>query len=180
MASFGTDQLIYCLADTVFIGNDSYGLVDSAYWQLGDGTVSTNGAPTWFHQYVQDSTWTITLEVYNECGADTATWSVTVLPNQVTAFFSTDTVIGCAPVTSTFTNFSVGDTASIWYFGDANNTTSISTNTAFTYTDPGTYTVQHTAKANVPLIGRRLESFILGQTEAGARAELDYLATALE
>ena len=43
-----------------------------------------------------------------------------------------------------------------------------------------TYTVQHTAKANVPLIGRRLESFILGQTEAGARAELDYLATALE
>ncbi len=142
VASFGTDQLIYCLADTVFIGNDSYGLVDSAYWQLGDGTVSTNGAPTWFHQYVQDSTWTITLEVYNECGADTATWSVTVLPNQVTAFFSTDTVIGCAPVTSTFTNFSVGDTASIWYFGDANNTTSISTNTAFTYTDPGTYTVQ--------------------------------------
>lgn len=142
VASFGTDQLIYCLADTVFIGNDSYGLVDSVYWQLGDGTVSTNGAPTWSHQYVQDSTWTITLEVYNECGADTANWSVTVLPNQVTAFFSTDTVIGCAPVTSTFTNFSVGDTASIWYFGDANNTTSINTNTAFTYTDPGTYTVQ--------------------------------------
>ena len=41
------------------------------------------------------------------------------------------------------------------------------------------YTVQHTAKANVPLIGRRLESFILGQTEAGAKAELDYLAAAL-
>ena len=43
-----------------------------------------------------------------------------------------------------------------------------------------TYTVRHSAKANVPLIGRRLESFILGQTEAGARAELDYLAAALE
>ncbi|MBK9275243.1 MAG: PKD domain-containing protein [Flavobacteriales bacterium] len=142
VASFGTDQLIYCLADTVYIGNDSYGLVDSVFWQLGDGTVSTNGSPTWFHQYVQDSTWTITLEVYNECGADTASWSVTVLPNQVTAFFSTDTVIGCAPLTSTFTNFSVGDTASIWYFGDSLNTTSISTNTGFTYTDPGTYTVQ--------------------------------------
>lgn len=41
------------------------------------------------------------------------------------------------------------------------------------------YSVEHSAKANIPLIGRRVESFILGQTESGARAELDYLAKAL-
>ncbi|MBK8340162.1 MAG: PKD domain-containing protein [Flavobacteriales bacterium] len=141
VASFGTDQLIYCLADTVFIGNDSYGLVDSTQWTLGDGTTSTTDAIIWYHQYTLDSTWTITQEVYNECGADTATFTITVLPNEVTAFFNTDTVIGCAPLTATFTNFSDGDTASIWYFGDANNSTSTSTNTGFTYTDPGSYTV---------------------------------------
>jgi len=41
------------------------------------------------------------------------------------------------------------------------------------------YSVEHSAKASIPLIGRRVESFIIGQTEAGARAELDYLAKAL-
>ncbi|MBK9073614.1 MAG: PKD domain-containing protein [Flavobacteriales bacterium] len=141
VASFGTDQLIYCLADTVFIGNDSYGLVDSVQWTLGDGSISQEDAVVWFHQYTLDSTWTIIQEVYNACGADTATFTITVLPNEVTAFFNTDTVIGCAPLTATFTNFSDGDTASIWYFGDANNSTSTSTNTGFTYTDPGSYTV---------------------------------------
>jgi hypothetical protein len=39
-----------------------------------------------------------------------------------------------------------------------------------------TYAITHTAKAGVPLIGRRIEAFILTQTEAGARAELDHLA----
>lgn len=42
-----------------------------------------------------------------------------------------------------------------------------------------TYTVSHSAKAQMPLIGRRVESFIVSQTESGARAELDHLAAAL-
>ena len=42
-----------------------------------------------------------------------------------------------------------------------------------------TYAVAHTAKANMPLIGRRVEAFMLTQIESGARAELDYLAKAL-
>jgi len=39
-----------------------------------------------------------------------------------------------------------------------------------------TYTVNHTVHAPIPLIGRRVESYFLGQTEATARAELDHLA----
>ncbi len=38
------------------------------------------------------------------------------------------------------------------------------------------YTVTHSAKAKVPLIGRQLEKFILGQTSEGAADELSYLA----
>ncbi len=38
------------------------------------------------------------------------------------------------------------------------------------------YTVTHSAKAKVPLIGRQLEKFILGQTTEGANDELSYLA----
>lgn len=41
------------------------------------------------------------------------------------------------------------------------------------------YTVNHTARADIPLVGRRIEAFILDQTEDGARAELDYLADSL-
>lgn len=38
------------------------------------------------------------------------------------------------------------------------------------------YTVSHSAKAAIPLVGGKVEAFILSQTEAGARAELDHLA----
>lgn len=45
--------------------------------------------------------------------------------------------------------------------------------------DSCTYTISYSAKAQMPLIGRRVESFIVSQTESGARAELDHLAAAL-
>ena len=38
------------------------------------------------------------------------------------------------------------------------------------------YTVTHSAKAKVPLIGKQLEKYILGQTSEGATDELAYLA----
>lgn len=37
------------------------------------------------------------------------------------------------------------------------------------------YSVTHSAKAKVPLIGRQLEKYILGQTSEGATDELSYL-----
>jgi hypothetical protein len=39
-----------------------------------------------------------------------------------------------------------------------------------------TYAITHSVKANIPLIGRRIESFISAQTETGAKAELEHLA----
>lgn len=41
------------------------------------------------------------------------------------------------------------------------------------------YRVTHHAKARIPLLGRRIEAFILEQTADGARAELDHLAKRL-
>ncbi len=37
------------------------------------------------------------------------------------------------------------------------------------------YSVSHTAKARIPLLGRQVEKYILGQTAGGARDELTYL-----
>jgi len=39
-----------------------------------------------------------------------------------------------------------------------------------------TYTVTHQATAKIPLLGRRIEAFILEQTTDGARRELEHLA----
>lgn len=38
------------------------------------------------------------------------------------------------------------------------------------------YTVSHKAKAKIPLVGKQVEKYILGQTAEGARDELGYLA----
>lgn len=42
------------------------------------------------------------------------------------------------------------------------------------------YRIQHKAKANIPLIGGKVEKFILGNTESGAGAELEYTQNALK
>jgi hypothetical protein len=42
------------------------------------------------------------------------------------------------------------------------------------------YSVSHRVKANIPLVGGRVEKYVLGQTGDGARAELDYLGDYLE
>lgn len=42
------------------------------------------------------------------------------------------------------------------------------------------YSVAHRAKAKIPLVGGKVEKYILGQTSQGARDELEYLRNYLE
>ena len=42
------------------------------------------------------------------------------------------------------------------------------------------YEISHRAKARIPLIGGQIERFVLGQTEAGCKDELDYMAKELK
>jgi PKD repeat protein len=58
----------------------------------------------------------------------------------ITASFSAAPTQGCAPLTVTFTNQSIGNpTSYLWNFG--NGATSTQANPSYTYTTPGTYTV---------------------------------------
>ena len=50
-----------------------------------------------YYTGANDTTYTITLVATNGCGSDTANYTITVLPNNITAFFNTDTTSGCAP-----------------------------------------------------------------------------------
>jgi gliding motility-associated-like protein len=85
----------------------------------------------------------VILVAANACGSDTAEYTIGVVPNEVTAFFNTDPVIGCGPLTVELTNFSAGDTAIVWDLGDGN--VSIAEDLTHTYTQPGTYTIELSA-----------------------------------
>ena len=142
LAIFGTATDIGCSPLILDIINNSVGLPDTYAWDFGDGTTSSTSAGSLQHTFTtgtSDTTYVIQLIVTNECGSDTLTHPITVLPNQVTAFFNVDDPDGCAPHTVNFTQFSQGSTFSEWDFGDGNGATTY--NATHTFTQPGTYTV---------------------------------------
>jgi gliding motility-associated-like protein len=146
-AVFGPNVNLHCAYSDVPFGNASYGLPDTFTWDFGDGGTSSDPGPIVTHAYLVDvdSTvhYTITLVVANQCGSDTAQQVIGVVPNEVTAFFNTDPVVGCGPLTVDLTNYSSGDTALLWSFGDGNF--SIADAPSHTFVNAGTYVIELSA-----------------------------------
>lgn len=141
-ALFGPDFDSGCSPWPVTFSNVTVGNADSYFWDFGDGITSTAADSLVQHTYytgATGSTYTITLAATNACGSDTASYSITVLPNTITAFFNTDTTIGCAPLTVNFTQYSIGATNWHWNLGDGNVSTA--QDVTHTFTDQGSYTV---------------------------------------
>ena len=142
IAIFGTNVNIACSPAIFDFANNSLGLPDNYYWDFGNGNTSTSSDSVFQHTFytgANDTTYTIMLVVDNECGSDTAYHTVTVLPNQVNAFFNADTLSGCNPLTVNFTQYSTGALSYNWDLGDGNFSSLYSP--AHTYTSAGTYTV---------------------------------------
>lgn len=142
-AIFGPDLNTGCSPWTPTFSNVTIGQADTYFWDFGDGTTLVSLDSLVQHTYttgVNDTTFTVTLIATNACGSDTATYDITVQPNTVTAFFNTDTLQGCAPLTVNFTQYSIGSTNWGWDFGDSNVSTQQSP--THTYTSPGTFVVQ--------------------------------------
>ena len=121
--------------------SDPDGSIASYAWAFGDGTTSTLQNPS--HAYGAGGTYTVTLRVTDNQGAQstTASQSVTVTPpNQApTASFTRS----CSGLTCSFTSTSSDPDGSIasysWTFGDGG--TSTAANPSHSYTAGGTYTV---------------------------------------
>lgn len=135
-----------CFGYTMNFTDASTTSASSTYlWNFGDpasGASNTAITQNSTHNYTTAGTFSVKLVVTNASGCkDSLTKLVTVWPRPV-ANFKADTV--CEGNATTFTNLSTiasGSMSYVWYFGDAANSTSTSTNPTFLYT-PGVYSVK--------------------------------------
>ena len=142
IAFFGTNVNSGCSPLALSIANLSSGLPDSYFWDFGNGITSTSSANLIQETFVTGSTptvYTISLVVQNECGLDSTSHIITVLPNTVTAFFNSSITSGCENLTVDFTQYSIGGTIYNWDFGDNNTSTQL--NPTHTFMNPGNYDV---------------------------------------
>jgi trimeric autotransporter adhesin len=112
-------------------------------WNFGDGTTSTQRNPS--KTYANPGSYTVSLTVTGKDGVSTNTTTraayINALP--LTADFTASPTSGAAPLSTQFTDTSIGSPTSwSWDFGDG--TTSTSRNPSHTYTAPGRYTVRLT------------------------------------
>jgi len=143
VADFTAEATEVCEGEAVHFTNQSR----NAYfwsWDFGDGQTSNDRDPS--HAYSAAGSYTITLNVINECGSDSESKVnyVTVNAGPVADFSATPTS-GQAPLIVAFTDHStstMGITSWSWDFGDGG--TSNAQSPSHTYTAPGTYTVQLT------------------------------------
>lgn len=170
IAKFGTDRNI-CAGDSIRFTDSSSiaaGTIISWNWNFGDGnTAIYNNANPFYHPYSAAGTYTVSLVTLsgNGCKSDTFRKTVTVSAKPTATF----TIAGTACLdsvmqfTSSYTNTS--NTSWYWNFGDGQNATITTGNTAtHAYTSTlNNITIQHvvnlgqgcisdTASATIPLI----------------------------
>ena len=139
----GTAPVTVAFTDTSDDGSED---IYQWLWEFGDGNTSSLQNPQ--HDYTIPGTYTVSLTVTSEDGADTQTRtdliSVEALPP--VAAFSLSNTTGDAPLTVTFSDDSTQGTGTInqwaWDFGDGN--TSTDSSPEHTYTEPGEYIVSLT------------------------------------
>jgi len=155
-----------CTPLTVLIQLDGLitGDADSAYIQFGDGAsaaytpnrILQNGnfvyqwgqkTHTYSYNGFNDTTYLITLTVYNECGDSSLTKTVYLQPNTVQAFLQSNVTAGCAPLTVNFSNLSFNALNDNWCFNwntaaqTCGGMASTQSNPTWTFTQAGVYTV---------------------------------------
>lgn len=118
----------------------STGAIDEYLWAFGDGTTSTNAAPT--HTYERAGDYSVSLTVTGPGGTSTEhlEGAIQVESAPLIADFTASGSNGIAPLTVTFRDQSTGEIdAYQWDFGDGRS--SASSVAVHTYSVPGIYNV---------------------------------------
>jgi gliding motility-associated-like protein len=128
-----------CTPLSVDFYDNSTGLPDTYFWDLGDGTSTTVANPE-DHIYYTDtlpSVYLIIATLTNECGTDIDSTTLTVYPNTLNPFFSVGNTFGCEPFSIQITDFV--DTSITVSYNFGNGDYSGEYDAAYTYDEAGTY-----------------------------------------
>ncbi|MFH1321972.1 MAG: PKD domain-containing protein [Bacteroidota bacterium] len=142
---------VYNIPNTGFTLNNSFGCApltvqftdasvnaDSWLWNFGDGITSVQQDPS--HTYTSSGNFTVTLSAYTSAGCSDVVQMVdTIKILNPTGVFSSDISAGCAPLTVTFSDLTLGADQWFWDFGDGD--TSAQQNPVHTYDTIGEYDV---------------------------------------
>ncbi|MBI1286670.1 MAG: PKD domain-containing protein [Flavobacteriales bacterium] len=137
---------ITCAADSFLSGEPTFftsevtfgGLAPfSFYWSFGDGLLGFGD--TVQHVYQNPGTYTATVDVYDSLGCSVSCQTFMTISPSISAAFSVDTLVGCAPLEVHFTNQSENAVTNFWSFGDGSG--SSVENPVHTYQTAGTYDV---------------------------------------
>ncbi len=109
----------------------------SANWTISDGTQFNTQNPV--HIFQENGTFTITLEVTNECGSDQIQRQVEVNAFPTGSFELESAGVGCSPYTVQYQNTSSLATAFQWSFPGGTPATSTEQNPSVTYNQIGVY-----------------------------------------
>ncbi len=142
LPSFTLTNTTSCSPATTAINNTSLITAGDTYlWNFDNGTTSSlqNPPSQTYTTTGVDSIYKIKLIIFGINGCkDSVIHTITVHPNPVPSFATTDTV--CLNTNLVFLNNSMFATTYTWSFGDGS--TSILTNPNHTYSSPNTYTTQ--------------------------------------
>lgn len=119
------------------------------HWEFGDGMTSSQQNP--HHTYTTMGVYTVSLTVTTACGSqysDTYEHPMNVYCTFPDNRFTTDVTSGYAPLTVHVTDTSehAPDSVSEWTYWFDNTHSSHEKNPTFTYTRPGTYTINQTIR----------------------------------
>jgi ELWxxDGT repeat protein len=141
-ANFHANITSVCANVAINFTDDSTGVLDTWYWDFGDGSHSSDQNPS--HAYTSAGNYTVTLDVENSWCDDVETKIdyITVLPLPSADFHASDTSPS-ANVTINFIDDSTGTYDNwFWDFGDGSNSTA--QNPSHNYTSVGNYSVSLT------------------------------------
>ncbi|MEM9821722.1 MAG: PKD domain-containing protein, partial [Bacteroidota bacterium] len=112
-------------------------------WDFGDGNTSTQVDP--IHTFEEPGIYTVIQYAYSECGYDTATVEIEVIPPPAVLF--THAPFVCVGQEISFENLSINISGNAWDFGDGNS--SFLTSPTHVFDSVGTYTVTLTGLSSV-------------------------------
>jgi PKD repeat protein len=136
--SFVPDSTVVCAKNPISFTNTSVNCINFS-WDFGDSGVSTLSNPS--HTFTTDGTYTVSLTATSATFGCSSTYTMSILVRSLPIpIISSDTTIGCAPLTIHFQNQSQNSNFYTWNFGNGNTSSSVSPNQ--NYLSPGIYTIK--------------------------------------